>query len=143
MVTKSGSQTLNGRQAVAYARIRSVGHADFERTERQRTILSELFKKVKTVSPLKFPGLVTALLPHVETNLPVTEIVKLGVSVLGFKNKDIIQYRLPVDGTYQSRSIRGMAVLVPDLKNKELLHNFLYGEGRNRTANNDFVNALI
>ncbi|MGI6188794.1 MAG: LCP family protein [Clostridiales bacterium] len=130
LVTKSGSQTLNGRQAVAYARIRSVGHADFERTERQRTILSELFKKVKTVSPLKFPGLVTALLPHVETNLPVTEIVKLGVSVLGFKNKDIIQYRLPVDGTYQSRSIRGMAVLVPDLeKNKELLHNFLYGEG--------------
>ena len=121
-----------------------MGHADFERTERQRTILSELFKKVKTVSPLKFPGLVTALLPHVETNLPVTEIVKLGVSVLGFKNKDIIQYRLPVDGTYQSRSIRGMAVLVPDLeKTKNFSITFCMVKAVNRTANNDFVNALI
>ena len=128
-VTEAGPQTLNGRQAVAYARIRKVGHSDFERTERQRTILSQLFKKVKTINPIKIPGLVTTLLPYVETNMPTTEILKLGTSVIGFKNKDIIQYRIPVDGTYQSKRIRGMAVLVPDMeKNKALLHDFLYGE---------------
>src|SRR5690606_23006837 len=35
-ITRSGLQTLNGRQAVAYSRIRKVGHGDTERTERQR-----------------------------------------------------------------------------------------------------------
>jgi LCP family protein required for cell wall assembly len=129
LITEAGPQTLNGRQAVAYARIRKVGHADFERTERQRTILTQLFKKVKTINPLKLPGLVATVLPYVETNMPTTEILKLGASVLGFKSKDIIQYRIPVNGTFKSQRIRGMAVLVPDLeKNRELLHNFLYGD---------------
>jgi LCP family protein required for cell wall assembly len=127
LLTNAGRQTLNGRQAVAYARIRKVGNSDYERTQRQRTLLVELFKKVKTVNPLKLPGVVAAILPHVETNVPKTEIISLGTAVLGFKNKDIQQYRLPVDGTFKPQRIRGMDVLVPDIeKNTELLHNFLY-----------------
>lgn len=127
LLTNAGRQTLNGRQAVAYARIRKVGNSDYERTQRQRTLLVELFKKVKTVNPLKLPGVVAAILPHVETNVPKAEIISLGTAVLGFKNKDIQQYRLPVDGTFKPQRIRGMDVLVPDIeKNTELLHNFLY-----------------
>ena len=34
-ISGSGTQTLNGIQAVAYSRIRYVGNGDFERTERQ------------------------------------------------------------------------------------------------------------
>lgn len=132
LLKNPGPQTLNGRQAVAYARVRKVGNGDFERTERQRRVLVELFKKVKTINPLKLPGLVSTMLPYVETNLSKTEILSLGISVLGFKNKDIIQYRLPVDGTYESKRIDGMAVLVPDLeKNKVLLHDFIYGDSVN------------
>lgn len=132
LLKNPGPQTLNGRQAVAYARVRKVGNGDFERTERQRRVLVELFKKIKTINPLKLPGLVSTMLPYVETNLSKTEILSLGISVLGFKNKDIIQYRLPVDGTYESKRIDGMAVLVPDLeKNKVLLHDFIYGDSVN------------
>lgn len=138
LLTKSGLQTLNGRQAVAYARVRKVGNDDFERTERQRRVLAELFKKAKTLNPLKLPGLVTTILPYVETNLPKTEILSLGISVLGFKNKDIIQYRIPVDGTFTPQRINGMAVLVPDIeKNKALLHDFIYGEGVYGDSTND------
>lgn len=128
LLKNPGPQTLNGRQAVAYARVRKVGNGDFERTERQRRVLVELFKKAKTINPLKLPGLATTMLPYVETNLSKTEILSLGISVLGFKNKDIVQYRIPVDGTFTQKRIDGMAVLVPDLeKNKALLHDFIYG----------------
>ncbi|MBM7583383.1 LCP family protein required for cell wall assembly [Caldicoprobacter guelmensis] len=141
MLTQPGLQTLNGRQAVAYARVRKVGNADFERTERQRRVLIELFKKAKNLSPLKLPGLISATLPYVETNLPKTEILSLGISVLGFKNKDILQYRIPADGTFKSQYIDGMAVLVPDLeKNKALLHDFIYGDGTNsQDIGNDYA----
>lgn len=46
-VKKSGLQTLNGKQALAYARIRHVGNNDYERTERQRRIINQLYKTIK------------------------------------------------------------------------------------------------
>lgn len=46
-IGSAGLQTLNGTQAVAYARIRYVGNADFQRTSRQREVLRQIFEKVK------------------------------------------------------------------------------------------------
>ena len=42
-----GKQTLNGVQAVSYARIRYTTGGDFKRAERQRRVLNELIKKAK------------------------------------------------------------------------------------------------
>ena len=42
-----GKLTLDGKQALSYSRIRYVGNADFERTERQRTVMSQVMSKVK------------------------------------------------------------------------------------------------
>jgi LCP family protein required for cell wall assembly len=127
-ITKSGLQTLNGRQATAYARIRSVGRDDFERTERQRRVMSELFKKAKNISVTKIPELVTTVLPNVKTSLDKGEIVDLAIAVLGFGTKDIEQFRIPTDGSFSDKKIDGMLVLAPDIeKNTEALHNFIYG----------------
>ena len=41
-LSSGGKYKLNGKQALSYARIRYVGNADFERTERQREVLSKL-----------------------------------------------------------------------------------------------------
>ena len=41
-VKEPGLQTLNGLQAVAYCRIRQIGN-DFQRTERQRTVLTQMY----------------------------------------------------------------------------------------------------
>ena len=49
-VTHAGLQTLNGLQATAYCRIRYVGD-DFQRTERQRTVLMKIAEKAKKASP--------------------------------------------------------------------------------------------
>lgn len=126
---KSGLQTLKGRQAIAYSRIRYVGHADYERTERQRRVLNEIFKKIKSKGVTELPGTISAILPYVETSLSYSEIINLATKVYGFDTEGMEEFRLPADGLYKSQSIRGMAVLVPDIeKNKEMLHEFIYGE---------------
>ena len=125
----AGLQTLNGRQAVAYSRIRYVGNADYERTERQRRVLNLLFQKIKAQGIVKIPGIISELLPYVETSLTNNEIMDLAVECMKFDTSSIVQFRLPADGCFKSESIRGMSVLVPDLeKNKSLLHEFIYGK---------------
>jgi len=129
LVKKSGLQTLNGEQALAYSRIRHVGNSDYERTIRQRRIINNLFKTIKAEGILKLTETINILLPYVETNLSKVEILKLASEGIKFNADNIEEYRLPVDGTYKSQKIRGMSVLVPDIsKNKEMLHDFIYGK---------------
>ena len=131
-VQNGGLQTLDGKQAVAYCRIRYVGRDDFERTERQRRVLSQMFQKVKDINVTDAPKLASSILPYVETNMSNTEIITIGTSVLGFKDKNIYQYRIPVDGTYTGQTIKKMSVLVPDMPtNKNLLHEFIYESNGN------------
>lgn len=122
-----GVQSLNGRQAVAYCRIRYVGHGDYERTERQRRVLNELLSKLKENGVKKLPETIRTMLPYVKTNLSAGDILKLGIKGIGLKTDSVLQYRLPVDGTYKSQSINGMAVLVPDIDvNRNKLLEFIY-----------------
>ena len=127
-VSSAGQQNLNGKQALAYSRIRHVGNADYERTERQRNVLNLLYRKIRSQGLLKLPGLITELLPYVETSLTDSDILKYSLNVAGFNAENLQQFRLPVDGTFTSSTIRKMMVLVPDIeKNKEKLHEFIYG----------------
>lgn len=122
-----GTQVLNGRQAVAYSRIRYVGNGDYERTERQRDILNKLFVKIKASGATNIPNLMSTVLPYVETSLTNTEMLDLSMKVMGFDGDVIEQFRIPVDGYFTNQNIRGMAVLVPDIQaNKEKLHEFIY-----------------
>ncbi|NLJ40081.1 MAG: LCP family protein [Clostridiales bacterium] len=125
-LTEPGLQTLDGKQAVAYSRIRKVGDGDSERTERQRKVMIQIFSKMKSISPLKLPDLVAAMVPYVNTNISTTDMISLGASVLGIKDRNIYQYRVPAKDTYKGQTIRGMAVYVADMeKNTQLLHDFL------------------
>lgn len=127
-IENPGMNHLDGEQTLAYMRIRYYGNGDYERTERQRRVLTQLYEKVKKTGILKLPELLSTILPHVETNMSNNEIIGLSIQSLSF-GSDIEQYRLPVDGSFSSQRIDGKAVLVPDLeKNTEYLHNFIYGE---------------
>lgn len=126
-ITRSGLQLLDGKQAVAYSRIRKVGNGDSERTERQRRVMVQMFDTIKSINPMKLPNLATSIIPYIDTNIPASEMISLGTSVLGIKDKQIYEYRVPAKDSYTEQTIRGMAVYVPDLReNTELLHDFLY-----------------
>ena len=124
-----GRYKLDGRQAVAYARIRNVGNGDFERTDRQRAVLKSLIEESSSLNPVKAHSLLSILLPEVETNLTKTEIIKLGYAGLKSAKNSVEELRLPYEGTYEHKKIKGMAVLVPNMEeNREVLHDFIYGE---------------
>ncbi|MGI5850778.1 MAG: LCP family protein [Clostridiales bacterium] len=128
-LTEAGVQTLDGKQAVAYSRIRKVGDGDSERTERQRRVMTQIFNQMKSINPMKLPNLVASLIPYTDTNIPASDIISLGTTVLTMKDKKIYQYRVPAKDTYKSQTIRGMAVYVPDLDaNTKQLHDFLYNK---------------
>ena len=100
-VKSPGVQTLNGIQAVAWARIRMVATAwgerdDYGRTARQRRVLEQLFSKATNMSLTEYPELIKAFLPHIETSLTYTEIIGLAPSI---KGATMTNARLPVDGS--------------------------------------------
>ena len=122
----AGMNHLNGEQALAYSRIRKID-SDFNRTNRQRTVVMALFNKIKGSDLNTLMDLTNTLLPLMTTDLTNTQILslvmKLAPMMSGMK---IESYRIPVDGGYYNATIRGMMVLVPDLeKNREYLKTYL------------------
>lgn len=96
-VTTAGTQTLNGLQAVAYCRIRYTDGGDFQRTERQKEVLTKAFSKLKSSGPLTIIQAATDLSDEIETSLSTSEIVSLAMKVFmyditdtnGFPNEDL------------------------------------------------------
>ncbi len=123
-----GVNSLNGEQLLRYARIRHVGHADWERTERQRTVLRAAFEKIRSWKMTQLLNLADTVLPYLATDMSNKDLLDL-LSKVAFNHMTIGEtYRLPVEGTYSSEVIRGMMVLVPDLhENGSYLREYLYG----------------
>ncbi len=98
LVKGPGLQTLNGIQAVSWARIRAASTAtgeanDYGRTDRQRYVMEQLLNKALATSISEYPKLIKALLPYMETSLSYDEIFKLA----GILAKDVTfeQTRIP------------------------------------------------
>jgi len=128
-VTKSGKQTLNGMQTVSYARIRHTGNGDFERTERQRTVLTALLNKIKSGGATQFSSNVSKLLPYVETSLSSMDIVKLGTSAFTSGTTNLDQERFPIDGYCKDITIDGTWYLQADMQaTKDQLHKYIYDD---------------
>lgn len=125
-LTEPGLQHLNGVQALGYSRIRYVGRDDFQRTERQRLIITKLFEKIKTINLMEMNDLLNVFLPKIKTNLTEEEILSLGMKALSYLTYDLDSLRLPVDGSYEPLQIKGMSVLGIDLeKNRIALKEFV------------------
>jgi LCP family protein required for cell wall assembly len=126
-VTSPGIQKLNGRQTVAYTRIRAVGRGDYERTERQRSVLIALFSKMKGSGPELYPVFMNQILPNMETSLSGMSLFKIGGDILNSKTKLIEQARFPLDAASKGIRVNNTWYLSADLKiNTAALHNFIY-----------------
>ena len=124
----SGMIHLNGPQALAYTRNRSIG-TDFGRTERQRKVLAAVMKKLPTAAVINPGGLIDGLFPNLTTNLTQAECMRLSLMAGKLLTYDLVQESIPLEGTYSNASIRGMDVLQVDFdKNSAYLRAQLYGE---------------
>jgi len=126
-IVKSGPQTLNGLQAVAYSRIRYTAGGDFVRTERQRTVLSAMLTKIQSLGITEFPSVVSKLLPYTETSMKSMDIIKLGTKVLTSNINTLEQERFPIDGYCKGKMISGVWYLVADMESTvDQIHKFIY-----------------
>ena len=125
---RAGTNAMSGEQLLKYARMRHVGHADWERTERQRMVLQAAFQKVRNLSLKEMTDLANVALPCLSTDLSNTDIMNMIYTVVTNRMSIGSTNRLPVEGTYSAEIVYGMDVLVPDLKaNSEYLHQYIYG----------------
>ncbi|NLP27431.1 MAG: LytR family transcriptional regulator [Clostridia bacterium] len=129
-IKRSGLQHLNGIQAVAYSRIRNLGSGEFERTARQRTVLTALFNNFKEMDITSFPSLVWQVTPYVSTNISTNELILLGSSLL-ISPPPLEQMRFPVDGYCKGTIISGTWYLTmkPDIKTTaDQITNYIYND---------------
>ncbi|WP_411677450.1 LCP family protein [Caproicibacter sp.] len=128
VLCSAGKQVLNGKQALSYARIRSIGSGDFYRTDRQRVILRKALEKLKTQSLFESASLLNTFLPDISTNLSKGELLSLLLLLPSYPNYKVESCHIPIDGTFSCRNIRGMTVLKIDFsKNIAEIQKQIYG----------------
>ena len=122
-----GTYNLSGKQALCYSRLRYVGNADFERTQRQRKVLEAIIKKA--ANPVRIGAVAKEALPSMNTNMSKLNMYLLSLRGPGFLlGYDVEQMRIPADDTYWGSDIDGMSVLEVDFEeNIDLIEDKLYG----------------
>lgn len=118
---------LNGNQAVAFARIRKID-SDYKRTERQRTVLTAIARRLQQEDAGTLVAVVTNLMKYVETNMDLKQLMTLAYVGLQMDMDNIGQFRIPADNTFKSGTFDGVWCIKADAaKNTQLLKEFIYG----------------
>lgn len=112
-VFQSGLQLLNGAEVLDYMRIRAADN-DYVRMDRQTEVIKIMFTKLTTLEYTELLDLLTKCLPYVETNIPKSEIISLGLDALKLDLVNIDQHQVPFNGyddVNQSVSYKGYSPL--------------------------------
>jgi len=109
---KQGMQHLDGKTALEYVRFRHDALSDFARSDRQRNFLQALASKLQTpASFLKIPQILSAIDPYIETNMSVSDMLKLGYLAYSSKASGIISEQIPPNNLLKEGVINGADVV--------------------------------
>jgi LCP family protein required for cell wall assembly len=140
---QEGVNALTPDQALAYTRIRYIGNGDWERTERQRRIVTAAFDKMmNTGNVATMLKLAREVMPYFTTDMTSADILSYIKTIAVNRITHISGERIPVEGYYKAETVDGMDVLIPDLAvNSQLLQSYIYGsvikkQGSNAGAGN-------
>ena len=134
-IQNSGTQILNGLQAVSFTRIRHVAtidgiNDDYGRTDRQRHVMQQLFNSAVQLPNIKLTKLVKTCLPFVETSLSYLEIINLA-GALRIEGIQYSQMRVPqadyvINGGF---NVRGGSTVYYNLDYAaKVFHAFIYDD---------------
>lgn len=120
-----GTYTLDGPQAVTYARLRKLAGGDYKRTERQRVVIKALFNKAKKMDIATLNSIIDTVFPQVSTSLELKELLGLAASAADYKLGDNAGFPFEkTDGTFTSAG--SVVVALGLAENVKELHEFLY-----------------
>lgn len=129
MVESTGYQLLDGLQATGYCRIRYTARGDFERTERQREVLSAVADQAKKKPVSSLVNIANNVFDEVYTSLNLTEICDLLTDVAKYSITDTAGF--PKDEHIGDKSFgtKGRCVVPTDLEaDVKWLHEFLFND---------------
>lgn len=105
-----GTYLCDGMRAVGYARVRYVGNADYERTERQRTVVTEIIKKLKEMSASDLLNFAMTAMSQADFNIRMTDLIELAGKASELSEYELVLDRVPYDGLFYSQN----EMLMPD-----------------------------
>lgn len=119
IVQQAGTQRLNGRQAVAYSRIRYVGNGDYGRSLRQVEVMQSLLTQFTKRSVKQQVSAIENILPHVATNIEQEQIEWYAFGFLSKMESPELEYmKLPINEHcnqgYYSDFYKGQWSIRPD-----------------------------
>lgn len=124
-LASAGPNHLDGVQAVAYCRLRLMD-TDFQRTERQRKVISLALEKAKQADLATRTNLVKAILPQISTSVGVDDVLPMA--------KNASKYHIGETAGFpfaqKTKKMGKMDCVIPVTleSNVVTLHQFLYGE---------------
>lgn len=124
-ITTTGTQKLDGVQAVAYSRIRYTAGGDYKRAERMRTVVMAMLEKAKTLSLAQLNSFANTILPRISTNISTGDIWGLVPTLASIKMGESLGW------PYETKGItldRWYGVPVTLQENVEKLHHEAFGQ---------------
>ena len=90
-ITSAGMQTLNGNQAVTYARIRKDAvTGDFRRNERMKIVVKATFEKAKTMKIKTLKKISSEILPEIKTNMSSADMMGMVLKLTSYEMTDSV-----------------------------------------------------
>ena len=117
-----GTHLMDGEQALAFARDRKSAMGDFDRVDRQKYLINEIFKQKFNVSIIgKVPQLLNILNEDTKSDFSTFDFITLG-TILFFSNKDFERITIPG----KTATIDGVSYVVVDVAQvKEFLKGYM------------------
>lgn len=128
-ITKSGTQRLNGYQALAFSRIRYTDSA-FARDNRHREVAQSVYKEFLKKGPEEYKKCADILLENTKTNISPIQMLNLGYTVFNINDKDIEQLQFPLEEHRNGHIIndkKGWVLEWDKEPNIKAWHEFIYG----------------
>ena len=126
---KAGNNAMNSEQILAYCRTRNVGRSDWERTDRQRSVVTKIFLKLRSSGVGTMVQFVNDVFPLLRTDMTNMEIIQYVYTIMSNHMEITESRRIPVEGSY-TQEIREetLHVLIPNLyTNAQALQKYIYG----------------
>jgi len=125
LLESAGTQTLSGKQALCFSRIRKID-SDFKRVNRQRKVIEAVFERLRGMDALSLTAVALEAFGDVRTDLTLADITALVPAAMSLNGLSWDSLTVPVDGGYRAQTIAGMDVLSPDLEyNRNAIADFL------------------
>lgn len=143
----AGVHNLDGIQATSYCRIRYTTGDDFKRTERQRTVLEQVFKKAKKADIATLNKIVNQVFPQVSTNLTLQNILGMATNATNYTIGETTGFPFDVEGCENVYGHVGSYVVPVGMEDQvKQLHKFLFAKEDYEPSdtvkgiNNDIIN---